>query len=178
MMELGSKIKALRLRRGLTQEELGDRCDLTKGYISQLENDLTSPSIATLIDILDAVGSTLKQFFSSVEKERIVFTEEDFFEKEESGIKQEWVVPNSQKNMMEPLVVELSSGACTYKDMPHEGEEFGYVLSGTVTLVIDDEEYTVKNGESFYFESSKVHYICNNGKRIAKLIWVSTPPTF
>ena len=51
-MEIGLKIKELRLKKQLTQEELADRCELTKGYISQLENDLTSPSIATLKDIL------------------------------------------------------------------------------------------------------------------------------
>ena len=57
-MEIGSKIKDLRLKNGLTQEELADRCELTKGYISQLENDLTSPSISTLIDILASLGSS------------------------------------------------------------------------------------------------------------------------
>ena len=63
-MQLGEKIRQLRLQVGLTQGELADRCELTKGYISQLENDLTSPSISTLIDILSALGSTLKEFFS------------------------------------------------------------------------------------------------------------------
>ena len=56
-MEIGSKIKGLRLAVGLTQEELADRCDLTKGYISQLENDLTSPAISTLEDLLAALGT-------------------------------------------------------------------------------------------------------------------------
>ena len=63
-MLLGEKIKMLRIQHGLTQEELADRCELTKGYISQLENDLTSPSITTLIDILSALGSNLKDFFA------------------------------------------------------------------------------------------------------------------
>jgi len=68
-MLLGEKIRDLRLYCELTQEELADRCELTKGYISQLENDLTSPSIATLIDILYALGTDLKEFFSDIEKE-------------------------------------------------------------------------------------------------------------
>ena len=63
-MDIGEKIKLLRYRCGLTQEELADRCELTKGYISQLENDITSPSIASLTDILAALGSDLQQFFS------------------------------------------------------------------------------------------------------------------
>ena len=62
-MELGAKLKEMRLKKNLTQEELADRCELTKGYISQLENDLTSPSIATLTDLLTALGSNLSDFF-------------------------------------------------------------------------------------------------------------------
>lgn len=61
-MVLGEKIKDLRLTCGLTQEELADRCELSKGYISQIENDLTSPSIATLVDLLAALGTNLKEF--------------------------------------------------------------------------------------------------------------------
>ena len=61
------------VQKGLTQEELADRCELTKGYISQLENDLTSPSIATLIDILSALGTNLKEFFQDVESEEKVW---------------------------------------------------------------------------------------------------------
>ena len=68
-MELGDKIKQLRLQCDLTQEELANRCELSKGYISQLENDLTSPSIATLTDILTALGTTLKDFFTEEEEE-------------------------------------------------------------------------------------------------------------
>ena len=67
-MELGTKIKDMRLQHGLTQEELADRCELTKGYISQLENDLTSPSIATLEDILSALGSSFADFFLKKKK--------------------------------------------------------------------------------------------------------------
>ena len=55
-MEIGKKIKLLRIEKGLTQEELAGRAELSKGFISQLERDLTSPSIATLIDILQCLG--------------------------------------------------------------------------------------------------------------------------
>ena len=79
-MEIGIKIKELRLKNGLTQEELASRCELTKGYISQLENDLTSPSIATLTDILTSLGTSLKDFFTD-DDEQVVFGEEDYFVK-------------------------------------------------------------------------------------------------
>ena len=62
-MDIGSKLKQLRIKKGFTQEELAEKCDLTKGFISQIERDIASPSIATLNDILLALGSSLKEFF-------------------------------------------------------------------------------------------------------------------
>ena len=83
-MELGEKIKELRNKQGLTQEELADRAELSKGFISQLERDMTSPSIATLEDLLQCLGTTLGEFFNEEqEEEQIVFTEEDFFVKKD-----------------------------------------------------------------------------------------------
>ena len=69
-MQIGDKIKRMRIEKGLTQEELANRCELSKGFISQLENDLTSPSIATLIDILEILGTNLKEFFSDDKDEK------------------------------------------------------------------------------------------------------------
>ena len=177
-MELGVKLKELRLHCALTQEELADRCELTKGYISQLENDLTSPSIATLIDILSALGTNLKEFFSEEEEEKIVFKEDDFIEKDTGALKINWLVNNAQKNAMEPIIVELMPGKYTEADVPHEGEEFGYVLKGTVRVFYGGRTYTVRAGESFYFQAGKKHRLENNGNRDAILIWVSTPPSF
>ena len=178
IVELGTKIKQLRLHCALTQEELADRCELTKGYISQLENDLTSPSIATLVDILSALGTNLKEFFSEEEEEKIVFKEDDFIEKDTGAVKINWLVNNAQKNAMEPLIVELMPGKFTEADVPHEGEEFGYVLSGSVIVHIGNKKYRCNKGESFYFSASKTHYMENPTDRVAKFIWVATPPTF
>lgn len=87
-MELGEKIKELRNKQGLTQEELADRAELSKGFISQLERDMTSPSIATLEDLLQCLGTTLGEFFNEEqEEEQIVFTEEDFFVKKDEEYK-------------------------------------------------------------------------------------------
>ena len=73
-LKIGDKIKRMRIEKGLTQEELANRCELSKGFISQLENDLTSPSIATLIDILEILGTNLKEFFSDDRDEKITYT--------------------------------------------------------------------------------------------------------
>lgn len=179
-MQIGKKIKDLRIQKNLTQEELADRCELSKGFISQLERDLTSPSIATLIDILQCLGTDLKDFFDDSEDEQIAFKETDYFEKIDDELKNkiEWIIPNAQKNMMEPIRLTLSPGGSTYPDNPHEGEEFGYVLSGSIQLILGKRVIKVKKGESFYFTANATHYIKANAKAGAVLIWVSTPPSF
>lgn len=178
-MEIGSRIRDLRIRNGLTQEELADRSELSKGFISQLENDLTSPSISTLEDILQCLGMTLSQFFTQEETPvQVVFCGEDYFEKvdEEQKTITEWIIPNAQKNSMEPIRLTIKAGGSTYPDTPHEGEEFGYVLKGEIFLKIGNESYRAKAGESFYYTPDKTHYITS--KKGAEILWVSTPPSF
>lgn len=180
-MEIGAKIKRLRLQRGLTQEELADRCELSKGFISLLERDLTSPSIATLVDVLECLGTDLNAFFSEKAEQKLVFGPDDTSVKEdEEGLKGfiRWLVPSAQKNRMEPIYVELGPGGFTEEQDPHEGEEFGYVLSGAVQVILGERTVRARKDESFYYEPTCVHRLHNPGKTTAKLIWVATPPTF
>ena len=180
-MEIGGKIKRLRVRLGLTQEELAARTELTKGFISQLERDITSPSIATLMDILEALGTNVSEFFSDREDDGVMtYAADDMFIKadEEAGVTIRWLVTNAQRNALEPILVTLAPGASTEADDPHEGEEFGYVLSGTVTLICGDQKRKVRRGDAFYFHPTGVHYLTNSGKSEGKVLWVSTPPSF
>ncbi len=179
-MQIGKKINRMRLKLGLTQEELAARTELSKGFISQLERDLTSPSIATLMDILEALGSDLASFFNEQPEEKVVYGSEDMFVKEEPELGCDicWLVTNAQKNALEPILVTLAPGGQSDEDDPHEGEEFGYVIAGGVTLHLGERRFKVKKGDSFYFHPSSVHYLQNKGKKEAKVLWVSTPPSF
>ena len=179
-MDIGLKLKELRVALKLTQEDLADRAELSKGFISQLEHNLTSPSIATLTDILQCLGTNLQEFFSEASEEQIVFGRKDYFEKIDTELsnKIEWIIPNAQKNIMEPIRLTLEPGGSTYPDQPHEGEEFGYVLNGTVLIHIGSQSYRAKKGESFYFVPSIRHFIENTGKGAACILWISSPPSF
>ena len=177
-MNIGEKIKARRQRLGLTQSELADRAELSKGFISQLERDLTSPSIATLTDILECLGTDLPEFFNEREEEKVAFAQADLFEKTDDDKSILWLVPNAQKNMMEPILLRLKAGCSTEEDHPHAGEEFGYVLCGAVTLVLGMKKHKIRKGGSFYFKTNVPHRIENNGKKDAEILWVSTPPNF
>lgn len=177
-MDIGHKIKQLRVQNGLTLEELASRSELTKGFLSQLERNLTSPSISTLEDILEALGSSLSDFFMEEKNEQVVFQKKDFFVDEREECTINWIVPNTQKNEMEPILLEIPEGGKSFNVNPHGGEEFGYVVDGSVILVIGDKKYSVKKGETFYMTGKDFHYILNEKKTTAKVIWVSTPPLF
>ncbi len=177
-MEIGEKLRELRLQRGLTQEELADRCELSKGFISQVERELASPSIATLKDMLECLGVTLQAFFSDSGKEKVVFTPQDMFEKEDEEKKITWLVPDAQKNSMEPILLELQPGGKSAVLPPFEGEEFGYVLAGQVVLVSGKRRYPVKKGCSFCLHPGATHHLENTSKSAASVLWISTPPSF
>jgi len=179
-LKIGERLKRLRMINSLTQEELASRADLTKGYISQLENDATSPSIATLKDILDVFGVSMQEFFSEITDEDIVYGKDARVQAtdDDDKIKVELLVPGAQNREMDPVLVTLDPGAEMEEQPFHEGEEFGFVLLGKVQLRLDDRLYTVKKDECFYFTSDKKHAVKNIGRGLAKILWVVTPPTF
>lgn len=177
-MDIGKKLKELRLQNDLTLGDLASRSELTKGFLSQVERNLTTPSIATLEDILEALGSNLSDFFHEEEEKQIVFQTEDFFVDEQEDCTIEWIVPNAQKNEMEPIILTLHPRKKSHVLSAYQGQEFGYVLKGCVTIVQGSKKYKVKAKETFYMDGSKSHYLYNHGSSDAKILWITTPPMF
>jgi len=177
---IGEKLKQLRLRNNLTQEELASRCELSKGFISQVERGLTSPSIATLVDILECLGSSLNEFFTDPANVQIVYRQEDIYtaQDDELGYKINWIVPNAQKNTMEPIIVRLRQKGRTEEHKPYPGEVFGYVTAGTVTLHVGSKYWRVKKGDCFYFVASESYYLENTTTQDTVVLWVTSPPNF
>lgn len=179
-MDLGKRIKQLRIQNNLTLEELASRCELTKGFLSQLERNLSTPSIQTLEDIVEALGTTMQNFFTEEKEEQLVFKEMDVFTDEQENQTIHWIVPNAQKNTMEPIVVEIKPHQTSMKIPIHEGEEMGYVLQGKVHLCTEQNPKgtPVKKGETFYLKGNESHYLENQSDQVVKVLWVSTPPIF
>lgn len=179
-MEIGEKLKQLRVKMCLTQEELADRCELSKGFISQVERDLASPSIATLKDILDCLGTNLKDFFNDRLDDKVVFCKEDVFEKTDPDLNYDmkWLIPISLKYKMEPILLDLGGHGRTSTNPPYEGEMFGYVIKGSVFLCLGGQKHKVKKGEGFYCKPDFPYYIENITDREATVLCVSTPPNF
>ena len=177
-MDIGAKLKDLRLKNDLTLEELASRSELTKGFLSQVERDLTSPSISTLSDILEALGISFSDFFKEDKPLQKVFCEEDFFVDEQEEYTIHWIVPNAQKNSMEPIIIEILEHGQSMEIEPFEGEEFAYVLEGEIDLVFHEDVQTLKKGQTFYLLGNEGHHLVNNGKKIARILWITNPPVF
>jgi len=178
-MKIGERIRNLRQSSNLTQEELADRANLTKGFISQIERDLTSISLDSLTQILEALDENISNFFREATKEKIVYQEKDRVAIEKEKIQKfELLVPGSTNRRLEPILLTLRKGESTPKEKPHEGEEFGFVLRGRVNLRFGRETLKLKKGECFYLSAEKEHWLHNTGSKEAVMLWISSPPSF
>jgi len=179
-MQIGEKLKQLRLRTNLTQEELAIRCDLSKGFISQIERDQSSPSIATLVDILECLGVTPAEFFTQTTPEQVRYRQEDAYDTtdDELGHTITWIIPSAQKNEMEPILINLRPGGKTQEYDPHAGDVFGYVLTGAATLHRGNQKWKIKKGDSIYYSATQPYYLENHTSYSTNILWISTPPSF
>jgi len=178
-MKIGERIKNLRQMSSLTQEELAARANLTKGFISQVERDLTSISLDSLVQILGALDENISDFFRETSQEKMVYREKDRVPIEKERIESfEFLVPGATNRRLEPVLLTLKQGQATAKEKPHEGEEFGFVLQGRVSLRFGKEITKLKKGECFYLWAEKEHWLENTSSRNAVILWITSPPYF
>jgi len=178
-MKIGERIKNLRELSNLTQEELAERAGLTKGFISQIERDLTSISLDSFLQILEAMDENISDFFRESSAEKIAYRETDRVTIEKEKIQRfELLVPGSTNRRLEPILLTLRKGQVTPKERPHEGEEFGFVLRGKITLRFGKEVLRLNRGECFYLSAEKEHWIQNTSSKEAVILWISSPPSF
>ncbi len=174
-MELGNKIRKLRLSLGLTQEEVAARADLARSFISQVETDKTSPTLENLERIIKAVGSDLKTFFSDYKSQKILYKKDERVPvyDEPEGITSQMLMNEVEDKKIDALMVTLKPGAETEAEDFHEGDEFGFVLQGELTLFLDDKPYELNEGDCFYYQADKVHKLKNHSKNAkAQLLWI------
>ncbi len=177
--QVGARIRDMRMSYGLTQEELAHRSGLTKGFISQLERDLTSPSLESLVGILRALDTGIAEFFSDKDGEQFIFGPPDCLNADTYPEVSEFslMVPGAANCDMEPAMVTFEPGQ-EIEEKSHAGEEFGYVLQGKVMVRYGRRQVAARRGEWFYFVADRTHGVSNTFKQDAKVLWISTPPSF
>ncbi|MBN2367341.1 MAG: helix-turn-helix transcriptional regulator [Calditrichaeota bacterium] len=150
-MKIGNKIRRIRKLKGLTIEELADKAGITKGFISQLERDLTVPSVTTLKQVLDVLGVELSSFFSDFsEREKFIYTtKERTIEKSGRNFIFENLIPRLKYLEMEPKLLTLKPMA-DFQLHFEEDEGFGFVVRGNLQVKLNHEEKRMNRGDCFY----------------------------
>ncbi len=169
----------MRLAQELTQEELANRANLTKGFISMVERDLQSPSLDTLQHILNALDCTLAEFFAEKEPQQVVFPPEKRVGIEsDNGVVREILIPAAQGREADIILLTMPPNTATDVEDPHYGDECGLVLSGKVWINTGKEVHRALAGDAFYYTADRKHWLENKSQTTAKIIWISAPPSF
>ena len=184
-LHIGHKIRQLRKKAGLVLKDLSDRTGLSTPLLSQIEKEVVSAPVATLLRISRALDVDISFFFQNENsQERIIVIRRDeskildsrYFGREESGYYYEAPAYKKSRKHMEPFLVEFrrkETGKLSY--FSHEGEEFLYVLQGKLEFRTEDQYYALDPGDSLYFESSIPHAYRALGKKNAKALTVVYP---
>jgi transcriptional regulator with XRE-family HTH domain len=182
METIGRQIRYRRKQKGLTLKQVAEKADCSDVFISQVERNLASPSIATLKRIANALGVNLITLIQpdETEEEHVVTRKKDRvqFKFPHTEVYSELLATNIRDKQMQPLYKIVKPGAGSEGTYRHEGEEMGIVLEGTLELTVDTRVYDLEPGDAFYFRSSRKHGYRNKGKEETRMIWVITPPTF
>ena len=178
-MQLGRKIRDLRLRRGLTVQQLAEATGLSKGFVSQVENGRTSPSLSTLQHLARSLETSVA--FLVVEEDQVPYVvrrqERPHMSVNGKGSRVEVMSAQPRRNL-ELLQAELPPGAAmSDKRQFHDGEEVVLCVEGRVNLVCGDHVVVLEAGDSCHFDGRVPHSIENAGELNARLFIALTPAT-
>jgi transcriptional regulator with XRE-family HTH domain len=184
-INLGEKIKTLRKKIGMTQKELAEQVGLTPSFISQLEKNLISPSLDSLLKLSEKLNTQPIYFLVEGESSPLQKMVIKPGERQDIqlptlkgwNIKLQLLVSDTINRRMEPYLLTLNEGATIsghfYK---HKGDEFAYILAGEIEVEIQDEKHLLRQGDSLYIGSTFPSKWSNTGKGDATILWVLSPP--
>lgn len=190
-IDIGGRLRQVREARGLSQRELAARAGLTNGTISLIEQNKTSPAVASLKSLLDALAMTLSEFFSEAEDAgapRRFYAAPELTELSPSDIGMNGrraarvslrQVGNAQRHTLQILHERYPPGTDTGEAMlRHEAEEGGVVVAGTIEVTVGDEVRVLGPGDGYLFDSRLPHRFRNTGDTDCVIVSACTPPTF
>ncbi|MDO5037328.1 MAG: cupin domain-containing protein [Tissierellia bacterium] len=179
----GHKIRVMRKDLNMSIKDLAEKADLSTGLISQIERDLVSPSVNAMTRIVDALGTTMGEFFDAdYVKENPLHlkkNEHKIVSMEDWDRTYEIVSPTDNRDI-ELVFMRFSptSDPDAVKVRVHEGEECGYVIQGSLTVEVEDKQYVLESGDSIYFESTAPHRYINYSDKECVSIWAMSPPSY
>ncbi len=184
-LNLGGRVKALRLKRGLTQNQLAEKLNVTASYISQLERNIVTPSVDSLLMLMEELRVDPGHFLSLDKAITRRFVQP-------KGQRQQITLPGVGDDLvkcqslfdtngdrrMQPLLVTIEPGSKIPSHLfSHKGDEFILILSGEMEMDIDGETYVLREGDSIYLDSSIPDSWRNTGGKPTQAVWVLSPPS-
>jgi len=188
--DIGRRLRSVREARGLSQRELAARAGLTSGTVSLIEKNRTSPSVASLKSLLDAIPMPLSEFFSEVEAAgppKYFYNAAEFTELapqavgsgEASARMSLRQLGDASRHSLQLLRETYEPGADTGPDMlSHEAEEAGIVVEGVIEVTVGEQMRVLNPGDGYIFDSRLPHRFRNIGHTVCIVISACTPPTF
>lgn len=174
---IGPRLRKLRLDRGESLSTVAEAAGVSIGFLSNLEREQSSASVGIMRKLAQHYGLNILDFFGAMETTSPL-VRPGSRRKLQGGEGVEMELLASGKITMEPHLFRVAPGAGSGESYSHRGEEFLYVTRGQLVIFLDQEEYRLRAGDSFYFESRTPHRWFNPGKTEATLLWINTPPTF
>jgi len=178
---IGLRIRQLRKQQKLTLKQLSEIVGCTDAYLSQVENGKVSPSISSLKKIADALRTKITDLFvEQRDNEPVVLSPDGRVTLSLSrwNAKIQSLVLNPTGKRMHPFFTTIHPGGGSHGLYSHVGEEFGLVLQGELEIQLAGDTHLVREGESFYYNSTQPHSWTNTGKIDTVVVWVISPPTF
>lgn len=187
-VHIGRRLRHARLTHRLTLRQLAEQAECSESMLSKIENGRALPSMATLYRVIKVLGLTMGQLFTNAHRpagiisragERAILPIHPL--RPNSDTKVEQLIPYDPSHLLEGSIhlIAPGTGARTSDDLiTHEGEEVGYVIEGTLEIIVGKERYTVNAGDSAHFRSEIPHGYFNPGPKPARIIVINTPPTF
>lgn len=182
LIQISNKIKEIRKQKNITVQELANKADVSKGLISQIENNRTVPSLPVLMNIVQSLNLDLNEFFKDIipkkkTQQKIIFkSPKDYqtFEKEyaKGFLYHRVFTRNIQSGPVDFVLLELKKGARRNKMIQTESYEYNYMIKGKVEYHIEDKSYIFSEGESLFFDSRQEHRLVNVGDSDALMLVV------
>ena len=179
-MEVGEKIRSLRHKQKISIEQLSAMSGLSKGLISQIERDITGPSVASLWKISKALNVTMNYFFDEYDDLNQIVRKDErkkLIMRKSSRV-YELLSPDLKKQI-EMLMIEIKPNENISAELiSHDGEECGVVIKGTLRIISGENIYDLQEGDSIYLDSTIPHQYLNMGEELSVSVWAMVPPSF
>ena len=176
-VEVGKQIRHLREQRKLSQAALAEMSSISRNTLSLIERGQTSPTVATLKTLAEALAVDINAFFLPYEESSVVFTKGD----QRPNLQLDHGVLNDLglgllEPLVTPLLLQLDPGARSGPAMSHDGQDFVFCLVGEVLYSINDRGYVLEAGDSLFFDGHLPHRFSNVGAEVANLLIILSTP--